>query len=152
MFIDATIYDLKTPKDQDRALQDIIEEHNRQYDQSEATISYDVVGYTQLTVDLINGGASGVYTATYVHGLGYPPAVLAFGLVAGAGYAPIQYVEKKGGVFTADPEANTYQYFTVDSQNLYFNVLGVNIAGSFTTTHFTAAFYIFNLPLNIGTT
>lgn len=147
--LDVTGYDLTTSDGQNAALQDIIDEQNRQYDQSAAASSYTIVAYAQLIVDLIDGSPSGIYTATYVHGLGYPPAVIPFDLIGNSsdsGYTPLPYVEKKGGIFTTDPQANTYQYYTVDNNNLYFNVLAINTGGFFSTLHFSAGFYIFNIP------
>lgn len=148
MFIDSAAYDLGNPEDQKKALQDIIDEQNRQYDRSQSLQGYQIVAYASLTLDLIDGSPSGIYTTPYVHGLGYPPQCLGFGFNFG-NYNPLIYVDKAGGIFTPVPNAQGYSYWTVDNQNLYFNILAISSGGHFPFLHFTGSFYITNLPLNI---
>lgn len=146
--LDSAGYNLSSPEGQAQAIQDIIDLQNKNYDRAQSITGYQVVAYQQLTISLINGQPSGVYTTQYIHGLGYPPRVIAFMLQPSTQfYAPLPYLEVQfdGGV----GRMNTNQYFTVDEQNLYFNVHAINRGGFFTSTQFSAAFYIFNLPLNI---
>lgn len=145
--LDSSVYDLDTPAGQQKALQDIINQQNQIYDRSQSQTGYQVVAYTQLVTDLINGSPTGTYTATYVHGLGYPPLVLGYMNVAGPlTYAPTAYDEIQ---FMPGGLTNTYQSFRVDSQNLYMDTYARNLGGFFSTTHIVGSFYIFNLPLNI---
>lgn len=148
--LDSSVYDLTTSDGQQKAIQDIIDQQNDIYDRSQSITGYQVVAYTQLTVDLIDGSPSGIYTTSYIHGLGYAPQVISFGIQPGTSfYNPLQYIEKVGGIFNPDPHANTYQYWTTDSQKIYFNVLAISTGGHFTTLHFSGAFYIFNLPAQV---
>lgn len=144
--LDITAYDLNTTDGQADAIDDLIGESNSQFDRLNNVVSFAVQAYTQLTVNLVNGQPTGTYQASYNHGLGFPPAVLAYFLQTGQGfYAPLPYDEAQ---FDAPPGvSNTYQYFTVDETNVYFNVFAVNNGGAFSSTQFSAAFYIFNLPL-----
>ena len=145
---DVATFDLANAQGQANAIKQLFENHNDVYGRSESLTSYQVVAYAQLTVDLVNGDPTGIYTATYKHGLGYPPLVLPFGLQPSGGgnnqYTNVQYQEIS---FNTGVEF-TYQYYSIDDQNVVYRVHARNVAGLFTTTHFTAAFYIFNLPLN----
>lgn len=140
---DTASFDLKTPQGQKKAIEGLYANHNDVFERSTNTVSYKVVAYVQLNINLIDGDPTGVYTATYNHGLGYPPQVLAFGIV-GVGYSPIQYQEIP---FDSGVDFS-YKYYSVDKQNLVFKVFTRNLGGFFITPHYAAAFYIFNLPLN----
>jgi hypothetical protein len=144
--LDVSGYDLKTPAGQNQAIQDIIAENNIQFDQLNTVSSFSVVAYVQLNVNLINGQPTGTYSQSYIHGLGYPPAVIAFFLSQGGSfYAPTPYDDAEFG--TPAGISKTYQYFSVDDNNLYYNVFGLDLGGFFSTNAFSAGFYIFDIPL-----
>ncbi len=95
-------------------------------------------------MNLINGSPTGTYSNSYIHGLGYPPVILAYNLISGTPfYSLIPYVELS---FGAPDPINTYAYLTTDNTKVNLNVFGRNIAGAFTTTNFSIGVYIFNLP------
>jgi hypothetical protein len=145
--LNSNVYDLTTPDGQLQALQDIVDEQNNQYDRSVSTQGYNVVAYSHLVVDLINGSPTGVYKATYVHGQGFAPVFLPFLIVAGPNtWAPNGYVETN---FAPSGPLNDYAYFTCDAQNIYFNVFARNIGGIFSTTHWEGGIYVLDIPLNI---
>lgn len=145
--LDSSVYDLDTPKGQQQAIQDILNQQNEIYDRSQSQTAYQIIAYAHLTVDLINGSPTGVYSATYVHGQGFPPLMLPYLIVAGPNtWAPNGYVETQ---FIPGGTDNDYAYFSCDAQNAYFNVFARNLGGFFATTHWEAGLYIFNLPLNI---
>lgn len=145
--LDPLAYDLTTPEGQRHALRDIIDEHNSQFDKSANLNSYQVSAYVQLSVTLVDGNPTGLYTATFKHGSGFPPAVLAYNLVPGtAFYNQSPFIEL---AFAAPNPIRSHSYFTVDKDNLYFNVFGVSSGGAFDTHDFSAGFYIFNIPAQV---
>lgn len=145
--LDSSVYNLDTPAGQQQAIQDILNQQNEIYDRSQSQTAYQVIAYAHLVVDLINGSPTGVYSATYVHGQGFPPLMLPYLIVAGPNtWAPNGYVETN---FAPGGLDSDYAYFSCDAQNAYFNVFARNLGGFFATTHWEAGLYIFNLPLNI---
>lgn len=145
--LDASTYDLTTPPGQDLAISDIIDEQNRQFEQSGSLTTYSVVAYAQLDVDLIQGSPSGVYTTSFIHGLSYAPTVLAYSLNPdGSFFQPLPYVDTD---LLAPGPMLTYQYASADESLVYFNVQAISTGGLFDTTSFSAGFYIFNIPAQV---
>lgn len=77
--IDVLQYDLNTPGGQQQAIQDIIDEHNTQYDQAQGYQSLNVIafGVTVLTIsglDISNSNPLIVYN----HNLGFEPLFMLF--------------------------------------------------------------------------
>lgn len=139
--LDGSIYDLSKIDEQRQAIEAIIGEHNRQFDNAAAYLTYQIVAYTELTITTVADLVSKIYTQSYRHGLGYAPLVLSlrkdpsgFSTMPFAGFNP-----------TVGPPASTNTYLTTNAQNLYFNV------SSDGTTEVTeqAGFYIFSLPAQV---
>lgn len=146
--LNADSYDLTTADGQTEVIQDIIDEQNAQFDQASALQALSIVAYQQLTVTIPTSGASGVYTATYRHGLGFPPLVMGFSVTPGG--VPSQYnpLPMKDRAVSPPPIFDN-AYISVDSTNLYFNVLAIN-SGGFVNTAFSAGVYIFNTPAQVS--
>ena len=147
--IDPAGYNLNTLDGQTEVIEDMIDQNNSQFDALSNNSAFSVQNYKQLSVDLIQGSPAGVYSTTYTHGLGYPPVVMGYMLQPGTSfYAPLPYVIPQFGAGApANFPAYSNQYFYVDNTNLYYSVWARPISGSFPDTHFTAAFYIFSVPI-----
>lgn len=144
-------YDLATPAGQQDALQDILDEHNSQFDQLYGLDQFPVYAYQELTVTLHNGDPSGTYSTSLQHGLGFPPVVIVFLKdIANGGYFAMPYVQNVAQINSGVSYIDSYWYFTVDNQKLYFNVYATNEGGVFNETTITAGFYIFNLPAQVS--
>lgn len=140
--LDSTVYDLTSIKGQQQAIQDIIDEQNDQFEKSSVLNSLQVAAYAQMEIDFPDSPADGLYTATFRHGLGFVPVIMAF----------IRQDDGSGNIsYLAIPNIQNLIfgfadniYMTVDENNVYFNTFFVSAL--FVTQ---AAVYMFNQPSNI---
>lgn len=140
--IDAGAYDLSKVSGRTEAISDLMGESNAQYDALSTASAFNVSSYTELSISVPSGSSPGTYTASYIHGLGFPPVVVAYMLNPVAPrYSRFPFTERS---ITGLGPVISNSYFTVDSNNLYFNR---SITSVFEIGIFTAAFYIFAIPL-----
>lgn len=114
--LDVTMYDLSKPADQFQALQDIIDEHNNQYDESNAVSALNVVAAGVARISLPSPPWSGPPIPFFTHTLGYAPVFLAyFGTIQSGGILSAPFVEYNAqfNALAGDVE------FSADSTNLY---------------------------------
>jgi len=140
--IDAGAYDLTTVSGRSEAIDDIVSESNSQFDALSTAQVFNVSAYTQLSLTIIPGQSAGTTTTSYIHGLGFPPVVVGYMLnPVNPSYNRLPLIEMN---VTGVGAVVANSYFTVDSNNLYFNR---TITSAVEIGVFTAAFYIFSIPL-----
>ena len=143
--IDVTQYDLTTVDGQTQAVSDITDELNSQNDSLGTATVLNVANYVQLNVTV--PGTIGMYSTTYAHGLGFAPLTLAWqlnntALVIGQQQQySMPYIEYS---ISGTGDISAITSFAVDKYNVTYTRQVVN---PFEVGTFTAAFYIFNIPL-----
>lgn len=115
MLLDSSIYDLDTSEGQLQAIQDMIDEQNRQFDLGSSLKSLQVAFFDTKKITLNTPPYTGDPIPIVEHGLNYEPIFIAyFGSLTAAGIFSTPLINFIGAI-----GLNGTANFYVDEQNLY---------------------------------
>lgn len=136
--------DLRTPEGQSSALQQIVEEQNRQFEASQTTRNFQIIAYGKSSVNPVDPGylPGHVFTKSINHNLGYAPVFMILS------FATNKYGGENG--FWSFPYYDGMIDFwgTSDIQNINVNVQ-YNDSVFLDAYTYQFVYYIFNQPAYI---